>query len=201
MALMAPLDIAVLIGAYLLGTFPTAVLVAGSRVTSEGSGNPGATNVYRLAGAKAGAIVFIGDLAKGALGTVAGRLLGGAELVGTSDLELAGACAVAVVVGHCFPVFRQFRGGKGVATAGGAVLALDPLVALVAAVVWLLVARVAKRASVASLLVAIGVPVAIVALQRPAPVIIAVLVLAVIVLGRHVDNISRLARGEERTVT
>src|SRR5688500_1315187 len=101
MALMAPLDIAVVTGAYLLGTFPTAVLVAGSRVTSEGSGNPGATNVYRLAGAKAGAIVFIGDLAKGALGTVAGRLLGGGELVGTSGLALAAACAVAVVVGHC----------------------------------------------------------------------------------------------------
>ena len=198
---MAALDVAVVLAAYLLGTFPTAVLVAGSRVTSEGSGNPGASNVYRLAGAKAGAIVFVGDLAKGALGTIAGRLLGDGELVGTDGLELAGACAVAVVLGHCFPVFRRFRGGKGVATAGGAVLALDPLVAIGAAIVWFLVARVAKRASVASLLAAVGVPVAVVALARPAPVIIAVLGLAGIVLGRHTENITRLVRGEEHTVT
>src|SRR5688572_26487307 len=140
----------VVLAAYWLGTFPTAVLVAGRQgldPTAEGSGNPGATNVYRLAGAKAAALVFIGDLAKGA-----GAVLLGMLAVDALDLEmhyrsLAVACGVAAVLGHCFPAQRRFRGGKGVATAGGVVLSLWPLVGLAGAVVWFLVARVAKRAS------------------------------------------------------
>src|SRR3954465_2639001 len=106
---------------YLLGTFPTALIVArltGHDPTQEGSGNPGASNVYRLAGARAGAAVFLGDAVKGAAATAIGRAVGGPPL--------AMACGVSAVLGHVFPLFRGFRGGRGVATAAGPLAAPQP---------------------------------------------------------------------------
>src|SRR5437588_9681513 len=131
---------------YLLGTFPTALIVArlaGHDPTAEGSGNPGASNVYRLAGAKAGLDVFLGDAAKGVAASAVGRAVGGPRL--------ALACGIAAVLGHVFPVFRQFRGGRGVATAAGTVAVVEPVVALPFVAVWLLIARVTGKASLASL--------------------------------------------------
>src|SRR5437588_54583 len=138
---------------YLLGTFPTALIVAriaGHDPTTEGSHNPGASNVYRLAGARAGAAVFAGDAAKGAVATAAGGAAGGPPL--------AMACGLAAVVGHVFPAFRRFRGGRGVATAAGVVTVLEPVLALPFAAAWLVVARVSGKASVASMVVVGGVP-------------------------------------------
>src|SRR5689334_10263386 len=131
--------------AWALGTFPTAVLVArahGHDVTKEGSGNPGASNVARLVGWRAGALVLIGDFAKGAIAAGVGLAVGGR----------AGAFAlgIAAIVGHTFPIYR--KGGKGVATAGGALLVLYPLIVLGLAVVWFVVARVFHKSSIASLL-------------------------------------------------
>src|SRR5438094_1310364 len=130
---------------YLLGTFPTALIVArltGHDPTTEGSGNPGASNVYRLAGAKAGLAVFLGDAAKGAAASAIGKAAGGPPL--------ALACGLAAVLGHVFPVFRNFRGGRGVATAAGTVAVLEPLVAAPFVAVWVLVARLTGKAPVAS---------------------------------------------------
>ena len=182
----------VLVLSYLLGTFPTALVVArvaGHDPTAEGSGNPGASNVYRLAGLRAGVAVFVGDAAKGAVATGMGRAAGGPKV--------AMACGLAAVVGHVFPVFRRFRGGRGVATAAGTVAVVEPVVALPFVGVWLVVARLTGRASVASLVVISGVVVAVLALDRPGWERAGMAGLAALVVSRHAGNLVRLARGEE----
>ncbi|HZQ26630.1 MAG TPA: glycerol-3-phosphate acyltransferase [Acidimicrobiales bacterium] len=183
------------LGGYLVGNFPTAVLVARSRghdVAHEGSGNPGATNVYRIAGRKAGAVVFGGDLAKGALVTGIALALSG------RDAALAGGAAS--VVGHCFPVTRRFRGGKGVATAAGFSMVIEPILVLAAAVVWAVTVKAVGRASVGSLVVAIGFPVAVLLWRGPHAETAVVAGVAALVVARHAQNISRLLRGEESTL-
>src|SRR4051794_19080970 len=177
---------------YLLGTFPTALIVArlaGHDPTAEGSGNPGASNVYRLAGLRAGVAVFAGDAAKGAVAAAAGRAAGGPEV--------ALACGVAAVLGHCFPVFRRFKGGRGVATAAGTVAVLEPLVALPFVVLWIALAGFSGKASLASLAVIGGIPVFVFALARPAWERAGMTALSAIVIARHAGNLVRLARGDE----
>jgi acyl phosphate:glycerol-3-phosphate acyltransferase len=176
--------------AWLLGTFPSAQLVArahGHDVLKEGSGNPGASNVARLLGWRAGALVLLLDFSKGALAAGAGMLVGGR----------AGACAlgVAAVVGHTLPLYR--KGGKGVATAAGALVVLYPLIVVGLAVVWFVVARLLHKASLASLLVTVLFPAAVVALHYDAWEIGVVAALAVLVIARHVGNIRRLLRRQE----
>jgi acyl phosphate:glycerol-3-phosphate acyltransferase len=176
--------------AWLLGTFPSALLVARTRgrdILREGSGNPGASNVARLLGWKAGALVLLLDFAKGALAAGAGMAIGGRP----------GACVlgVAAVVGHTFPLYR--RGGKGVAAAGGALVVLYPFIVVGLAVVWFVVARLLHKASLASLLTTILFPVAVAALRYDAWEIVAVAALSVLVIVRHLGNIRRLLRRQE----
>ena len=183
------------LAAYLLGTLPTAVVVGrrtGHDPTREGSGNPGATNVYRTAGRRAGAAVLLGDLCKGAAATALGHVAG--------DHALAVVCGGAAVAGHVVPVTRPGRGGKGVATYAGAVLVAFPLLGSVAAAVWALTAAATRRASVASLVVAAGVPVALAATGTRALEVLLLAVAAAVVVARHRDNIARLVRGEERPI-
>ena len=175
---------------WLLGTFPSALLVArahGRDVLKEGSGNPGASNVARLLGWRAGAIVLLLDFAKGALAAGGGMLIGGR----------AGACAlgVAAVVGHTFPIYR--KGGKGVAAAGGALVVLYPVIVVGLAVVWFVVARLLHKASLASLLCTILFPVAVIALRYDTWEIVIIAALAVLVISRHLGNIRRLLRRQE----
>jgi glycerol-3-phosphate acyltransferase PlsY len=178
--------------AYFLGTFPSALLVArlgGHDVLTEGSGNPGASNVARLMGWKAGAVVLAADFGKGAIASgmglaVAGR--GGAFALG-----------VAAVVGHMFPVTRKLKGGKGVATAGGMLIVLYPWIVLVLAVVWFLVARVLKLASVGSLLCTVLFPVLVAVAGYGTAEVVAISALAVVVIGRHAANLRRLLQGRE----
>jgi glycerol-3-phosphate acyltransferase PlsY len=181
-------------GAYLLGTFPTAVLVGRQRghdVMHEGSGNPGATNVYRLAGRRAAITVFAGDFAKGAIAAVGGALIDGR----TSPLALAMGCAA--VLGHCLPVTRRLKGGKGVATAAGFAMVIEPVIGLAAAVAWTAMAKLTKRASVASLAVALAAPIAILVWRGPGREAAVLGGVAVFVVSRHGRNIARLLRGEE----
>src|SRR3954462_6704129 len=143
-----------LLPAYFLGTFPSAHLVArmgGHDVLAEGSGNPGASNVARLMGWKAGLVVMLADFGKGAIASGVGLAVAGRGV--------AFALGIAAVIGHMFPVTRHFKGGKGVATAGGMLLVLYPVIVLILCVVWFLVARVLKLASVGSLLCAVLFPV------------------------------------------
>ncbi len=176
--------------AWLLGTFPSALLVArahGRDVLTEGSGNPGASNVARLLGWRAGALVLLLDFAKGAIAAGGGLAIGGR----------AGAFALGVgaVVGHTFPIFR--KGGKGVAAAGGALVVLYPLIVVGLAVVWVVVARVLHKASLASLLATVLFPVAVAVFRYDAWEIGVVAALAVLVIARHLGNIRRLLRRQE----
>lgn len=181
--------------AYLLGTFPTAILVgrrAGLDPTREGSGNPGASNAYRTMGRRAGVVVLGGDLLKGAF--AAGLGLAG------SGRSVAVACGLAAVVGHVFPVTRGFRGGKGVATAAGMTVVLLPVVAVLLAGVWALVAKITGTASLASIVIAAGLPVAAAVWDRPALEVAAFAACGLFVVARHHSNIDRLLRGKERTL-
>ncbi len=179
--------------AYLLGTFPTALLVGrrrGRDLSVEGSGNPGASNTFRTLGRRAGAAVLVGDLAKGAL-AAAGGLLTGNRAVGV-------ACGLAAVLGHVAPITRRFRGGKGVATGAGMALVLLPGPAVVLAAVWGVAAKVTGAASAGSLAVAVGLPLGAAAVGRPAGEVAAFAACGLLVVARHHGNIGRLRRGEER---
>jgi glycerol-3-phosphate acyltransferase PlsY len=181
--------------AYLLGTFPTALLVGRSRghdPTLEGSGNPGATNTMRTMGRRAGLVVLLGDAGKGALAAGAGWAIGG-RAVGV-------ACGVAAVVGHVAPVTRRFRGGKGVATGAGMALVLLPIEAVILGVVFAIVAKRTRAASAGSIAVALGFPIGAAVAGRPAGEIAAFAGCSVLVLLRHRENIERLRHGAEATI-
>jgi glycerol-3-phosphate acyltransferase PlsY len=178
--------------AYLLGTFPSAAIVAragGHDVLREGSGNPGASNVARLMGWKAGLLVMVADFSKGALAAGVGLALDGhrgAYLLG-----------VAAVLGHMLPVTRRFKGGKGVATGGGVLVVVFPLIVVGLGVVWFMIARVLKRASIASLVIAVAFPLLVWLTGGSALDIAVISAMAVIVILRHASNLRRLVRGEE----
>lgn len=180
---------------YGFGMLPVAQAVgrrAGVDPTTAGSGNPGASNVYRTAGAGAGVAVFAGDLVKGAAATAIGWAAG--------DRVLGLVCGLAAVLGHVAPVARGFRGGKGVATAGGVLVVLFPVVAVVAAPLWLLVAKGVGKASLASVLAVAASAAAIAVLGPPARELAGVAVIALVVMVRHASNIERLVRGQERAI-
>ena len=182
--------------AYLLGTFPTAHLVGrlvGHDPMNEGSCNPGATNMYRVAGRGAGALVLLGDLVKGLAPTLVALLLAGRPV--------AMGCAVAAVLGHIAPLTRRLRGGKGVATYGGVSLAMWSFAALGAVVLFLIVTKWSGRPSVGSLVavpllpVGVGIQVAFGSVGWWEPVMLAAV--ALVIMAMHWRNIVRLTRGEE----
>ena len=182
--------------AYLLGTFPTAILVGrreGRDPTVEGSRNPGASNALRTMGRRAAALVLLGDAGKGALAAGAGWALGG-RTVGA-------ACGLAAVLGHVVPVTRRFHGGKGVATLAGMGAVLLPAPMVVLAVAWGAVAKLSGLASVGSLLLAAGLPVGAAVTGRPVGEVAAVAVAGAVVIARHHENIDRLRQGRERSLT
>jgi acyl phosphate:glycerol-3-phosphate acyltransferase len=181
--------------AYLLGTFPTALLVGrrqGRDPTQEGSGNPGASNALRTMGRRAGALVLVGDLGKGVAATGIGWALGGRG-VGV-------ACGLAAVLGHVAPATRRFRGGKGVATAAGMALVLLPVPSLLLAVLWGVVVKATGVAALGSLAIAAGLPVAAAVNGRPALEVAAFGGCAALVAVRHAGNLRRLRRGEEASL-
>lgn len=181
--------------AYLIGTFPSAVLIARSRgidIRTAGSGNPGASNVTRTLGWRWGMCVMALDMAKGALAAGIGLAAGGRP---------AGyALGAAAVVGHVFPVWGRFRGGKGVATGGGAFCALSPVVAGVLLVVWFVVSKITNRASVASITLLILLPIGLYLAGRGFWEVLASIGLCGLVMSRHLGNIQRLASRTERTI-
>ena len=188
---MTPMVVAVLVPmAWLLGTFPSAVLVAraqGRDITAEGSGNPGASNVSRLLGWKAGLLVLVLDFAKGAIAAGVGMAVAGRGA--------AFVLGVAAVVGHTLPIYR--KGGKGVATAGGALVVLYPAIVVGLGIVWFVIARVLKKASLASLICTVAFPLAVLAMGYDLWEVAAVAALAVLVIARHAGNIRRLVRRQE----
>lgn len=179
--------VALVVGAYVVGMFPTATIVGqrlGVDPTREGSKNPGASNIYRLASRKAGVIVGLVDMVKGA---------GPAVLALTvSGRPAAHAVWVAAVVGHVWPVLRGFRGGKGVATAGGAGLMINPAIGLLCGLTFLVVVKVLRVAALGSLSIAFSYPLLATVTGRPAWEILASVGVAAILVLRHQSNIRRL---------
>lgn len=178
---------------YLLGSISFALLAAkraGVDLRTEGSGNPGATNVGRVLGKRTGRVVLVLDLLKGAV--PAGLAL--ALLPPGSPWTAAtGALAVA---GHCFPLWHGLRGGKGAATAAGVLFVLAPFAGLAAALTYLVGKRLSRRASVGSLLGAlVGAGVAVATTSAPTTWMAGAIV--VLVFARHADNLVRLAKGTE----
>jgi glycerol-3-phosphate acyltransferase PlsY len=186
--------------AYLLGSIPFGLLLAKlfgrTDVRKAGSGNIGATNVLRVAGPAAGILTLLFDAGKGWLAVwIASRLMHGSS----SIMIAAGFLAL---VGHCFPVWLRFRGGKGVATAAGIFLALCPEALLAALILFALVVWYSRYVSLGSLVAAAGIPLLVYLLWAPhfAPPIIVTLAsiaIALLVIYQHRANIGRLIRGEE----
>lgn len=182
--------------AYGLGSLPFALLVARWRGTPDlrraGSGNLGATNVARVAGAGAGVLVALLDIGKGAAGVLMAERLTGA------DVTTAAAAGLAAVVGHVYPIGLRFRGGKGVATACGAFAVLAPLAVVAAVVMFLVGAALTRYVSVGSLAAALTLPIAAYATGVPTPVEVAAIATSLLVIARHRSNAARLWSGTER---
>lgn len=184
-----------LLAAYLLGSIPFAYLavrLAGrGDVRRIGSGNVGATNTLRAAGWKVALAVAMLDVGKGVGAVVLMRAM-------TGSPAWAAAAGVAAVVGHCFPVWLRFQGGKGVATAVGAFAVLAPYACAVVAVIWVVVLAAFRYVSLASLAAAGSFPLALHLAARPTGgEVLAAVTAALVIIGRHHGNIRRLARGEE----
>lgn len=180
---------------YLVGTFPTAALVTRRRgvdPTRAGSGNPGATNVLRVAGRRAGALALVGDVAKGAVPAAAGWAIGG-HAVGL-------ACGVAAVVGHVAPATRRFRGGKGVATGVGMAVVLFPAATVVAAAAFAATLLATRVVSLASIVAVVALPVAAAAFGADVVEIGVLAACGALIVARHASNITRLLAGTERRV-
>lgn len=187
-------------GSYLIGSIPTAYLLVSVLkrvdIRTVGSGNVGATNVTRLAGLWAGVLVLLIDGAKGAL---AARLVARALLPeGSVTLELA--CGLAAVLGHDFPVWLGWRGGKGVATTIGVLLGTMPAVGAVWLGVWIAGFLLSRYVSVASLAAAAALPMVQLALRQPLPQVGVGLLLGLLIIARHRANIVRLLQGREHRV-
>jgi glycerol-3-phosphate acyltransferase PlsY len=188
------LPLAVLVGAYLIGSLNSAIVLC--RLSglpdprSQGSGNPGATNVLRFGGKKLAATVLLIDVVKGVFPVVLARYL---EL----DQSLLASTAFAAFLGHLFPVFFEFKGGKGVATALGGFIALSPLLAGIILTTWLAVFIVSRISSLSALTAASLAPVYSLWFIESVEARWIILVMAVMLVAKHHGNIKRLLAGEE----
>ena len=185
--------IALVAAAYLLGSIPTGLLLGkayGIDVRKEGSGNIGATNLYRTVGRKVGIITLIGDCLKGLIPVVAVKYC-------MLPADYAAWVGLAAFCGHVFSVFLKFRGGKGVATALGVFLALAPLAVAIAVAVFATLMLVWRYVSLGSIGAAAIMPVAVALLGGNGVLIVVTLLIAIIVVARHRENILRLLAGTE----
>lgn len=182
---------------YLLGSLPFAVIVSRgfglADPRSYGSGNPGATNVLRSGNKAAAVLTLLGDAAKGWLAVwLAGRF--GAEGAAVASV------GVAAFLGHVFPVFLGFKGGKGVATAVGVLLGLHWILALAATLTWLLVALATRYSSLSALVAAVEAPFAAWILTDRADIAVPVAVMSLLLIWRHAANIRKLLAGTESKI-
>lgn len=193
--------LAAVVAAYLIGSLSFAVIVSKfyglDDPRSYGSGNPGATNVLRSGRKKAAALTLLGDALKGLVAVLLARWL--QSHFGLAD-EVVAAVAVAVLAGHMWPLFFGFKGGKGVATALGVLLALSWPVALICAAVWLVMAFGLKISSLAALAATVISPLAAMFLVQQPSWQAAIAVIAALVLLRHRSNIQNLLSGKESKI-
>ena len=193
--------LAAVVLAYLLGSISFAVLVSKfmglNDPRSYGSGNPGATNVLRTGNRTAAALTLVGDAGKGALAVVLARLA--ADRFGFTDTTLA-AVGLAAFVGHLFPVFHGFKGGKGVATAAGMLLALAPWLGLATLATWVAVAVFLRYSSLAAIVAAVFAPLFYLLMARADAVFLMIAIMAALLLWRHQGNIAKLIAGTESRI-
>jgi glycerol-3-phosphate acyltransferase PlsY len=189
------LFIFILIVIYLIAAVPTGIVLARvmgyEDVRDKGSGNIGATNVYRVAGKLAGVLTLAGDILKGFL-----PLLACKTWLAPTSAQLGIACAMAIV-GHCYPVYLKFRGGKGIATALGIFLVMSPIAVLGAAIVFGITVAATRFISLGSVLAAMSAPLLVLMLNQPQPIFLATLFIAALIVWRHRSNIKRLMDGSE----
>ncbi|MEW6414262.1 MAG: glycerol-3-phosphate 1-O-acyltransferase PlsY [Pseudomonadota bacterium] len=188
-------------GAYLIGSLSFAVIVSRTMglpdPRSFGSGNPGATNVLRTGRKLAAGLTLLGDALKGWVAVMAARTLATQLDLPPGVVLLA---AMAVFIGHLYPVFFRFRGGKGVATALGVLTALDPWLGLACLATWLAVAAVFRISSLSALVAAVLAPVYAGLLMGWGDQAIAVLVITLLLVYRHKSNLIKLVNGEEKRI-
>ncbi|EEF80016.1 glycerol-3-phosphate 1-O-acyltransferase PlsY [Methylophaga thiooxydans] len=188
------LPITLLVAAYLIGSLNSAIVLCKlgglPDPRTQGSGNPGATNVLRFGGKKLAATVLIIDVFKGVIPVLVAHLLG-------LTMVWVAATAFAAFLGHLFPVFFQFKGGKGVATALGGFLALSPLLASAGLATWLLVFAISRLSSLSALTAAALTPLYSLWLIESAGARWLILLIALMLIARHHSNIRRLLSREE----
>lgn len=182
---------------YIIGSVPFSYIfgrfLGGVDIRTKGTGNVGATNVLRSVGIKIAVASLAGDLLKGLLAAWLGSFFGGPGL--------AAVCSVVVVVGHCWPVFLGFRGGKGVATAAGVILMLMPLIFVLEALVFVTTIAFSRYVSLGSVFTALVFPVAALVSRQSWQYVLMSLIIAAIVVIRHRSNIERLRQGTESKLT
>lgn len=192
--------------AYFIGSIPTAIIISKAffniDIREYGSGNMGATNTFRVLGPKFGTIVMVGDMLKGILAVSLYNLL---PYYLTNELDrtnLMIGLGLAAVIGHIYPVWADFRGGKGVATLFGMVLAIQPIVALNCVGVFLLVLYLTRYVSLSSILAGVALPICVLWIYNEQEVFYRVFAVAVagLILLTHQKNISRLLKGNEGRV-
>ena len=194
---MSGAGIMLVAGGYLAGSIPTGVILSrlfsSKDIRAEGSGNIGATNVYRLLGVRLGILTLVGDVIKGVIPVMAARTL-------LADEVWIASVAFFTLCGHLFPVFLKFRGGKGVATALGIFLVIAPPAVACAAVLFVLVVMRWKYVSLGSLAASVLMPVLLGAAGYSPPFVGLSLAVACLIFYRHKDNIKRLRQGCEKKI-
>lgn len=192
------LNLLLIAGGYLFGSISTAIIVCKLMglpdPRTQGSRNPGATNVARLGGKKAAALTLAGDLLKGLVPVLIARAL-------HADPSILAATALAAFLGHLYPVFFGFQGGKGVATALGVIYGLHWPVGLLTTGIWLVMALMFRYSSLAALTAILLTPLGFMWLLPEMPIVIAMVVLTVLLFWRHRSNIANLMSGEEGKIT
>ena len=190
-----------ILGSYLIGSLSCAILVCRAigapDPRSTGSGNPGATNVLRTGRKAAAALTLFGDALKGWLAVVLARML--APQFGLDENTVL-LCALAVFIGHLFPAFFSFKGGKGVATAFGVLIGLNPWLGLASLATWLLIAGAFRISSLAALATAALAPVYAGLLMGWGNTALAALVIALLLVYRHKNNLIKLISGQEARI-
>ena len=191
-------DIIALVAAYLIGSLSFAVIVSRALKLpdphSYGSGNPGATNVLRSGNKAAAITTLLGDLLKGWLAVYLAQRFGGRYGL---EQAFVGLVALAVFFGHLYPVFLHFKGGKGVATAAGVLLAIDPRLGLATLATWLAIVLMFRLSSLAALVAAAAAPMYAFFLWGSDVTLLAVGVIAMALIGKHWPNLQRLMAGTE----
>lgn len=190
-----------IVSAYLLGSVSFAVIASWlfklPDPRSYGSGNPGATNVLRTGKKAAAVVTLLGDAGKGWLAVIIAKYLG--SIGELSDAVIAGV-ALAVFLGHLFPIFLRFKGGKGVATSAGVLLGLNPWLGVLTILTWLVVALVSRISSLSALLSALLAPIYAYFLLEKEVFILTVMMLSTLLIIKHRSNIANLIAGKETRI-